>query len=129
MTGIAFVKSQHAAPFLVPNIRSSGSNTKSNPLPDFWTPNNEEPLDENRLSIAKDSFLSEQPTARVCAEPTSSPMRRRLSRSISSPLGDIVPEGEYFVPVPWGASAVFTGAWQSHPIHRIALHLPFPYLI
>jgi hypothetical protein len=46
-------------------IRSSGSNTKSNPSPDFWSPYNEEPLDENHHFGAKYSFLFAHPSPRV----------------------------------------------------------------
>ncbi len=52
-------------PFSAINIRSSGSNTKSNPLADFWSPYNEEPLDENYHFMGEYSFLFALPSDRV----------------------------------------------------------------
>ena len=64
------------SPFFVLKHCSSGSITKSIHFPDFWSPFNEEPLDENRLFWVKRLFLFAHPTGRVCAEP------RRLHAAI-----------------------------------------------
>jgi hypothetical protein len=75
-------------PFSAINIRSSGSNTKSNPLDDFWSPYNEELLDENHLSTAKYSFLFAIPSDRACAQVASRSTPFGGSRhSRSNPLG------------------------------------------
>ena len=58
-------------PFSAINIRSSGSNTKSNLIGDFWSPYNEELLDEDHLSAAKYSFLFAITSDRACAQAAS----------------------------------------------------------
>jgi hypothetical protein len=65
-----------------PVICSSGSNTKSNLLNDFWSTYNEEPLEQHRLSTAKYSFLFARPSPRVYALAASNccpPARRHKS--------------------------------------------------
>jgi hypothetical protein len=66
------------------NIRSSGSNTKSNPLADFWSPYNEEPLDENYHFMGEYSFLFALPSDRVRGGGFRPPHRRH-----GSSMGDI----------------------------------------
>jgi hypothetical protein len=58
-------------PILLLKHCSSGSITKSIHFPDFWSTLNEEPLDENRLSGAKELFLFAHPIgrARGCLRP------------------------------------------------------------
>ena len=66
-------RARFLSPFFVPKHCSSGSIAISIHLVDFWSPYNEEPLEENCLSAPKELFLFARPTDRVCAEPTLSP--------------------------------------------------------
>src|SRR5450759_4683695 len=70
------------SPFFVLKHCSSGSITKSIHFPDFWSLFNEDPLDENLLSAAKELFLFAHPTGRAR---TSSPLGRRLPAAIRHP--------------------------------------------
>jgi hypothetical protein len=95
-------RARHLSPFLVPNLRSSGSNTKSNPFPDFWSLYNEEPLDENHLPEANYSFLLGHTSPRVrCAAGASSARtpHRRHESSMLSLSGFQPPFAEHIVPV------------------------------
>ena len=56
------------SPFFVLKHCSSGSITKSIHFPDFWSPFNEEPLDDNRLFWVKRLFLFAHPTGRVLSQ-------------------------------------------------------------
>jgi hypothetical protein len=50
---------------MTPGICSSGSIANSIRPSDFWSPNNEEALDENRVFIGNELFLFAQPSHRV----------------------------------------------------------------
>jgi uncharacterized protein YggE len=80
-------------PILALNLRSSGSNTKSKNYPDFWSPSNEEPLDENYHFMGEYSFLFALPSDRVrCAAGASSarPPHRRHESSMAD-IGALTP--------------------------------------
>ena len=84
---------QKFMPILALNLRSSGSNTKSKNYPDFWSPSNEEPLDENYHFMGEYSFLFALPSDRVrCAAGASSarPPHRRHESSMAD-IGALTP--------------------------------------
>ena len=107
-TGAEFV-----LPFLVPLGCSSGSTPKSTPRADFWSPNNEKPLDENPFSRQK-GCSSPHPPPIACALSRHCPSRHRPSRSThlvgegyrGDPVRDIVPVVWGYSPRPWGISSM-----------------------